>query len=129
MTSFIKFICFDFSLWIIFMFLLFLKWYFFCSGGQNLSTSLGQVMNPLSADMSKFQRSINEGDFEFLKYLSYDDLTLRMSGKFISMHGFLKFIDQLSTGSLCVSAAKIFNTFFPIGSIFLHVSRNFTVLF
>jgi len=39
-------------------------------------------VNPpsLTSDMSKFQRSINDGDFEFLKFLSYDELTSRMSG-------------------------------------------------
>jgi len=54
------------------------------AGGQNLSTGLGgqAMINPLSSDMSKFQRSINEGDFEFLKYLTFDDLTLRMSGNY-----------------------------------------------
>jgi hypothetical protein len=56
------------------------------AGGQNLSAGMGghhqPLMNPLSSDMSKFQRSINEGDFEFLKYLTFDDLTLRMSGEF-----------------------------------------------
>lgn len=49
--------------------------------GQNLSTSgLGQQhpLNPLSSD--KFHRSINEGDFHFLKYLSYQELTMRMGG-------------------------------------------------
>jgi len=56
------------------------------AGGQNLSAGMGghhqPLMNPLSSDMSKFQRSINEGDFEFLKYLTFDDLTLRMSGEY-----------------------------------------------
>jgi len=50
--------------------------------GQNLSTSgLGQQqhpLNPLSSD--KFHRNINEGDFHFLKYLSYQELTMRMGG-------------------------------------------------
>ncbi len=57
------------------------------AGGQNLSAGMGghhqPLMNPLSSDMSKFQRSINEGDFEFLKYLTFDDLTLRMSGEYV----------------------------------------------
>jgi len=46
------------------------------AGGPNVS------VNPPShtSDMSKFQRSINDGDFEFLKFLSYDELTSRMSG-------------------------------------------------
>jgi len=39
---------------------------------------MSQPLNPLSSD--KFQRSINEGDFEFLKYLPYDELTMRMGG-------------------------------------------------
>jgi len=46
--------------------------------GQNLSVGMSQPLNPLSSD--KFQRSINEGDFEFLKYLPYDELTMRMGG-------------------------------------------------
>jgi len=34
----------------------------------------------LTSDASKIQRSINEGDFEFLKYLSNDELAARMAG-------------------------------------------------
>ena len=60
--------------------------------GQNLSTSgLGQQqhpLNPLSSD--KFHRNINEGDFHFLKYLSYQELTMRMGGKDY-MHSFFLF--------------------------------------
>ena len=46
-------------------------------GYTGLSTGNLGTANP----DTKFQRSINEGDFEFLKYLSYDELTGRMSGK------------------------------------------------
>ncbi|XP_023339413.1 serine/threonine-protein kinase 3 [Eurytemora carolleeae] len=46
--------------------------------GQNLSVAMSQPLNPLSSD--KFQRSINEGDFEFLKFLPFDELSMRMSG-------------------------------------------------
>jgi len=45
-------------------------------GYTGLSTGNLGTANP----DNKFQRSINEGDFEFLKYLSYDELTGRMSG-------------------------------------------------
>ena len=40
---------------------------------------MSQPLNPLSSD--KFQRSINEGDFEFLKFLPFDELSMRMSGR------------------------------------------------
>jgi len=47
--------------------------------GQNLSAGLGSGgVNLLSSD--KFQRSINEGDFQFLKFLPFDELTKRMAG-------------------------------------------------
>lgn len=46
--------------------------------GQNLSVAMSQPLNPLSSD--KFHRSINEGDFEFLKFLPYEELTMRMGG-------------------------------------------------
>lgn len=46
--------------------------------GQNLSVAMSQPLNPLSSD--KFHRSINEGDFEFLKLLPYEELTMRMGG-------------------------------------------------
>jgi len=49
--------------------------------GQGAYTGLGTAGNiGTNNPDSKFQRSINEGDFEFLKYLSYDELTGRMSG-------------------------------------------------
>ena len=48
--------------------------------GQNLSAGLGSGgVNLLSSD--KFQRSINEGDFQFLKFLPFDELTKRMAGR------------------------------------------------
>ena len=50
--------------------------------GQNLSVAMSQPLNPLSSD--KFQRSINEGDFEFLKFLPFDELSMRMSGKILA---------------------------------------------
>ena len=43
---------------------------------------MSQPLNPLSSD--KFQRSINEGDFEFLKFLPFDELSMRMSGKILA---------------------------------------------
>jgi len=46
--------------------------------GQNLSVAMSQPLNPLSSD--KFHRSINEGDFEFLKFLPYEELMMRMGG-------------------------------------------------
>jgi len=52
--------------------------------GQNLQVAMNQQqtpvgpVNPLSSD--KFQRSIIEGDFEFLKFLPYEELTMRMAG-------------------------------------------------
>ena len=42
---------------------------------------MSQPLNPLSSD--KFQRSINEGDFEFLKFLPFDELSMRMSGRIL----------------------------------------------
>ena len=55
------------------------------ASGQNLQAAMNQQqqagpVNPLSSD--KFQRSIIEGDFEFLKFLPYDELTMRMAGMF-----------------------------------------------
>jgi len=44
------------------------------AGGPNVTQP------SFTSDASKFQRSINEGDFEFLKFLSYDELTARMAG-------------------------------------------------
>ena len=60
---------------------LFTNWSF--ATGQNLQAAMSQQqqagpVNPLSSD--KFQRSIIEGDFEFLKFLPYDELTMRMAG-------------------------------------------------
>lgn len=51
--------------------------------GQNLSVSgisgaQHHPLNPLNSD--KFHRSINEGDFHFLNYLSYQEITMRMAG-------------------------------------------------
>merc|ERR1719320_1550571 len=54
------------------------------AGGASVSSPTGGGMGPggggRTMDMDKFQRSITEGDFEFLKFLSYDELTGRMSG-------------------------------------------------
>merc|ERR1712013_456068 len=54
------------------------------AGGASVSSPTGGGMGPggggRTMDMVKFQRSITEGDFEFLKFLSYDELTGRMSG-------------------------------------------------
>jgi len=55
------------------------------AGGASVSSPTGGgVGGPggggRTMEMDKFQRSITDGDFEFLKFLSYDDLTGRMSG-------------------------------------------------
>lgn len=54
------------------------------AGGASVSSPTGGGVGPggggRTMDMDKFQRSITEGDFEFLKFLSYDELTGRMSG-------------------------------------------------
>jgi len=53
------------------------------AGGASVSPPGGQVAGSggRPGDLQdKFQRSITDGDFEFLKFLSYDELTSRMSG-------------------------------------------------
>ena len=65
--------------------------------GQNLSAGLGSGgggVNLLSSD--KFQRSINEGDFQFLKFLPFDELTKRMAGRLTQRHHPLKIISENS---------------------------------
>jgi len=64
-------------------------------GGRDLARQLQQIAGGASvpsptgggnlgggrtSEMDKFQRSITDGDFEFLKFLSYEELTGRMSG-------------------------------------------------
>lgn len=49
--------------------------------GHNMSsTPPGQGSGGPGQEQARFQRNITEGDFEFLKFLSHDDLTSRMSG-------------------------------------------------
>merc|ERR1719435_120286 len=52
------------------------------AGGASVSSPTGGGMGPggggRTMDMDKFQRSITDGDFEFLKFLSYDELTGRL---------------------------------------------------
>jgi len=55
--------------------------------GRDLARQLQQIaggpVNTGTGDMTgsdKFQRSITDGDLEFLKFLSYDELTSRMAG-------------------------------------------------
>ena len=55
------------------------------AGGASVSSPTGGgVGGPggggRTMEMDKFQRSIIDGDFEFLKFLSYDDLTGRLVG-------------------------------------------------
>jgi len=46
--------------------------------GQEITRGQGPAQG--SHEQGRFQRSLAEGDFEFLKFLSHDDLTARMSG-------------------------------------------------
>merc|ERR1712142_87878 len=50
------------------------------AGGASVRSPTGGVGGGRTMDMDKFQRSITDGDFEFLKFLSYEELTGRMSG-------------------------------------------------
>jgi len=48
--------------------------------GHNMSSTPPGQQAGTGQDQSRFQRNITDGDFEFLKFLSHDDLTARMSG-------------------------------------------------
>merc|ERR550519_715949 len=48
--------------------------------GHNMSSTPPGQQAGIGQDQSRFQRNITDGDFEFLKFLSHDDLTARMSG-------------------------------------------------
>ena len=45
--------------------------------GHNMSSTPPGQQAGIGQDQSRFQRNITDGDFEFLKFLSHDDLTAR----------------------------------------------------